>query len=203
MRTLWLAAIALVSLSAQPAAGPTVAVLVRTELGDIEVVVDGAHAPATAANFLRYVDAGQYDGGGFHRTVTLANQPNDAVKIEVIQAGASEATRALRFPPIALERTRDTGLSHRDATVSMARGAAADSARSDFFICINDQPSLDFGGKRNPDRQGFAAFGRVTRGMDVVRRIHEAANTEAQRLTPSIRIVSIRRSPQSAVRNPQ
>jgi peptidyl-prolyl cis-trans isomerase A (cyclophilin A) len=194
MNRLWLAAIALVSLSAMPASDTAATVVVvRTELGDLEIEVDAAHAPLTAANFLRYVDSHQYDGGAFHRTVTPANQPNDAVKIEVIQAGASAATRAGRFPPIPLERTNQTGLKHLDGSVSMARGAGADSARSDFFICVNDQPSLDFGGTRNADGQGFAAFGRVTRGMDVVRRIHQAPNTDAQRLTPPIRIVSIGR----------
>src|SRR5438552_677688 len=193
MRTLWLAAIALVSLSARPAVDAPATVVVKTELGDFEIAVDAEHAPVTAANFLRYVDAHQYDGGLFHRTVTLANQPKDAVKIEVVQAGANEATRADRFPPIPLERTNQTGLKHQDGTISMARGAGADTARSDFFICINDQPSLDFGGTRNPDGQGFAAFGRVTRGMDVVRRIHQAPNNDAQRLTPPIKILKAAR----------
>src|SRR6266508_1897405 len=187
MRWLWLAAIALVSLSAGPAADPAVTVIVRTELGDLEIEVDATHAPVTVANFLRYVDGKQYDGGAFHRTVTPANQPNDAVKIAVIQAGASEATRAERFPPIPLERTNQTGLKHLDGTISMARGAAADTARSDFFICIGNQPSLDFGGKRNPDGQGFAAFGRVTRGMDIVRKIQQGA-AEGQRLNVAVRI---------------
>src|SRR5262245_20911783 len=86
----------------------TTAVVVRTELGDVQIDVDEARAPVTAANFLRYVDGGHYDGGVFHRTVTLANQPNDAVKIEVIQAGVSAARAADRFPAIALERTSQT-----------------------------------------------------------------------------------------------
>ena len=114
------------------------------------------------------------------------------MKIEVIQAGVNTTRSGDRFPAIALERTSRTGLLHTHGTVSMARNGP-DTARSDFFICINDQPSLDFGGRRNPDGQGFAAFGRVTRGMDVVRRIHTAPNTEAQRLTPPIRIETIRR----------
>jgi peptidyl-prolyl cis-trans isomerase A (cyclophilin A) len=181
-----------VAVSAQNA---PVKVLVQTEMGDIVLEVDTAKAPNTAANFLKYVDAGAYDAGQFHRTVTMSNQPTDKVKIEVIQASVGEAGKAkLTLPPITLERTSVTGLQHKDATISMARGAA-DSATSSWFVCINDQPSLDFGGQRNPDGQGFAAFGRVIKGMDVVRKIHQAPNTDAQRLTPPIKIVKVSRMP--------
>jgi peptidyl-prolyl cis-trans isomerase A (cyclophilin A) len=92
------------------------------------------------------------------------------------------------FEPIRLERTRDTGLRHQDGTVSMAR-AEPDTATSDFFVCIGDQPELDFGGQRNPDGQGFAAFGRVVKGMDVVRRI-QLAPADGQTLTPPVSILS-------------
>jgi peptidyl-prolyl cis-trans isomerase A (cyclophilin A) len=176
-----------------------VRVRVQTELGDIVVEVDQAKAPVTAANFLKYVDAGHYDGGTWHRTVKMDNQPESTVKIEVIQAGVDPERAKSGFPPIALERTSVTGLLHKDGAISMARGAP-DSATSGWFICINDQPSLDFGGKRNPDGQGFAAFGRVVSGMDVVRKIQAApsssnrtTNTEAQRLTPPIKIVKVAR----------
>jgi len=178
-----------------------VRVLVQTELGDIVVEVDQVRAPATAANFLRYVDAGHYNGGVWHRTVKMDNQPESPVKIEVIQAGVNPEFAKSGFPAIALERTTVTGIQHKDATISMARGAP-DSATSGWFICINDQPSLDFGGARNPDGQGFAAFGRVVTGMDVVRKIQSApsstnrtTNTEAQRLTPPIKIVKVARLP--------
>ena len=166
---------------------------IATELGAIVIEVDTEHAPVTAANFLRYVDRGFYDGGRFHRTVTLSNQPDNKVKIEVIQGGIAPAREKEDGPPIALERTRDTGLLHRDGTVSMAR-AEPDTATSDFFICIGDQPSLDFGGARNPDGQGFAAFGRVVSGMDVVRRI-QAAPAERQTLTPPVAIKGATRLP--------
>ena len=169
-----------------------VRVLVETELGAIEIAVDTAAAPATAANFLRYVDAGHYNGGTFHRTVTMGNQPDNVVKIEVIQAGVNPEKATQGFGPIEIERTSVTGLRHTNGTVSMARGQA-DTATSGWFICINDQPSLDFGGGRNPDGQGFAAFGRVVRGMDVVRRIHAAPNTRDQQLTPPVRILSAKR----------
>ena len=155
------------------------------------MAVDSTHAPVTAANFLRYVDHGLYDGGRFHRTVTLANQPDSVVKIEVIQAGINPARESEEFAPIALERTTTTGIKHLAGVISMAR-AGPDTATSDFFICITDQPSLDFGGTRNPDSQGFAAFGRVVNGMEVVRRIQNA-KANGQNLSPPVKILSIRR----------
>jgi peptidyl-prolyl cis-trans isomerase A (cyclophilin A) len=181
------AAVAGIVSAAHPSAQREVRVLVQTELGDIELEIDAEHAPMTAANFLRYVDAGHYNGGMFHRTVKMDNQPDSPVKIEVIQASVSAERAGEGFPPILLERTRTTGLRHVDGAISMARGQP-DSATSGWFICINDQPSLDFGGARNPDGQGFAAFGRVGRGMDVVRKIQQAPNTDGQRLTPPIKI---------------
>ena len=163
-------------------------VLLRTAAGDIELTLDPA-APLTAANFLRYVDAGRYAGGRFHRTVTPANQPDSPVKIGVIQAGPKPG--ADEFPPVRLERTRDTGLRHRDGAVSMARDGP-DTATGDFFACVGDQPELDFGGRRNPDGQGFAVFGRVTAGMAVVKAIH-TGKADGQTLTPAVEIVSARR----------
>jgi peptidyl-prolyl cis-trans isomerase A (cyclophilin A) len=192
------AAIAAVASTARPAGqrsqGPQrpVRVAVQTELGDIVLEIDTKRAPNTAANFLRYLDAGQYDGGTFHRTVKMDNQPDSPITIEVIQAGVNPDRAKDGFPPIPLERTSVSGLRHTDGAISMARGQP-DSATSGWFICINDQPSLDFGGARNPDGQGFAAFGRVVQGMDVVRRIQRAPNTDAQRLTPPIKILKAAR----------
>ncbi len=189
----------IVALTLPAAAGLTwqapaapVRVVMQTAAGDIEIEVDTARAPATVANFLKYVDAELYDDGRFHRTVRLDNQPDNAVKIEVIQGAATNARPSDFFPAIALERTSMTGLSHKDGAVSMAR-SAPDSATHEFFICIGDQPELDFGGKRNADGQGFAAFGRVVRGMDVVRKI-QAAPAKAQTLTPPIQIIRARRA---------
>jgi peptidyl-prolyl cis-trans isomerase A (cyclophilin A) len=186
------AALAAAVAIARPAAQSPARVLVHTERGDIVLEIDTAHAPMTAANFLKYVDAGHYNGGTFHRTVKMDNQPDSPVKIEVIQAGVNADRAKEGFAPIALERTSLTGLRHVDGAISMARGGP-DSATSGWFICINDQPSLDFGGARNPDGQGFAAFGRVVQGMDVVRAIQRAPNTDAQRLTPPIKILSVAR----------
>jgi Cyclophilin type peptidyl-prolyl cis-trans isomerase/CLD len=109
------------------------------------------------------VDAGQYNGGTFHRTVKMDNQPESPVKIEVIQAGVNPARAKDGFPPIAIERTSETGLRHIDGAISMARGQP-DSATSGWFICINDQPSLDFGGGRNPDVNGSRRSVASSRG---------------------------------------
>lgn len=166
-------------------------VVIATDLGDIEVELESAKAPNTVANFLKYVDAGAYTGGRFHRTVTPDNQPNNKVKIEVIQAGVHPDRAKDDRPPIKLERTRDTGLSHKDGTISMARDGP-DTATSDIFICIGDQPELDFGGKRNPDGQGFAAFGRVVKGMDVVKKIQQS-KADGQTLKPPVTIQSVTR----------
>jgi peptidyl-prolyl cis-trans isomerase A (cyclophilin A) len=167
----------------------TVRVVIQTDKGDIEVELDAAKAPNTTANFLKYVDAKFYDGGRFHRTVRADNQPDDKVKIGVVQAGIHPDKMKDEFPPIKLERTKDTKLSHKDGTISMARDGP-DTATSDFFICVGDQPELDFGGKRNPDGQGFAAFGRVVKGMDVVKKI-QAAPAEGQTLAPPVKIIKV------------
>lgn len=171
------------------AAGPaSVRVALTTELGDIVLQLDAEHAPVSTANFLKYVNGGFYTNGIFHRTVKPDNQPQNNVKIEVVQAGINPEREKESFPAIALERTTKTGLKHLDGTLSMAR-SEPDSATSDFFICIGDQPELDFGGKRNPDGQGFAAFGKVVRGMDIVRKI-QASPADGQKLTPPIRILN-------------
>lgn len=149
-----------------------VEVTIFTDRGDIEVAVDTVAAPVTSANFLSYVRAGLYDGGSFYRVVRMDNQPTDSIRIEVIQGWANLAYEDLFFDPIPLERTSETGLSHVDGTISMARGTGhPDSATHSFFFTIGNQPSLDFGGKRNPDGQGFAAFGTVRSGMEVIRSI--------------------------------
>jgi peptidyl-prolyl cis-trans isomerase A (cyclophilin A) len=169
-----------------------VRVVLQTDLGEIEVEVDTVHAPVSTANFLRYVDGGLYDGGRFHRTVRPDNQVSKPVKIDVIQGAANQARSSGFFAAIPLERTSVTGLRHLDGAMSMAR-SAPDTATHEFFVCVGDQPALDFGGARNPDGQGFAVFGRVVRGMDVVRRI-QAAPADGERLTPPVTILSARRA---------
>ena len=146
-------------------------VRIDTEAGVIVLELAPDKAPGTVANFLRYVNDKRYDGAMFYRVVRLDNQATSPVKIEVIQGGlGTDSTRM--FPSIAQETTQKTGLKHLDGTLSVARGKP-ESGTSEFFICINAQPELDFGGRRNPDGQGFAAFGQVVSGMDVVRRIQQ------------------------------
>jgi peptidyl-prolyl cis-trans isomerase A (cyclophilin A) len=174
-----------------PADVKVIRVVIQTDAGDIVVELDSDHAPNTVVNFLKYVDGKFYDGGRFHRTVTLDNQPENKVKIEVIQGGINPDKKD-EFSAIKLERSKDTGLKHQDGTISMARDGP-DTATSDFFICIGDQPELDFGGKRNPDGQGFAAFGKVVKGMDVVKKIQKSA-AEGQTLKPPVKILKISRA---------
>lgn len=187
LRSINFVALLLCSFAARAADKPVV--VIKTSLGEIEVELAADKAPKTVENFLKYVDAKLYDGGQFHRTVTPDNQPKNKVKIEVIQAGPNPEKKELE--PIKLERTKDTGLKHLDGTISMARDGP-DTATGDFFICVGAQPELDFDGKRNPDGQGFAAFGKVTKGMDVVKKIQQA-KADGQALTPAVKIESIRR----------
>ena len=146
-----------------------VSISMTTEFGDIEIQLYLSKAPVSVTNFLRYVDAGDFNGGTFYRVVRADND-NGSPQIAVIQGDVKNGDK--QWPAIKLETTEQTGIKHRDGTLSMARGAP-DSATSVFFICVGAQPSLDFGGMRNTDGKGFAAFGRVVRGMEVVRKINE------------------------------
>ena len=156
------------------AQGAAPRVRITTERGAFPVEVYPARAPLTAHDFLLYVDKGYLNGSSVYRIVTMANQPDTVpAKIEVVQFGLKDA----KLPPVPHEPTSTTGLHHRDGTLSLAR-LAPGTGSSAFFICIGDQPELDFAGKRNPDGQGFAAFGQVVDGMDVVRRIFARAEAK-------------------------
>ena len=179
MRTLLLsltiaAAITTTGAAQNPPPAP-VRVIFETALGAITAEIDLAHAPVTAANFLKYVDGKFYDGGAVNRAVRPDNTTRHDVEIQVIQFQIDPARRREQFPPIPMERTSVTGLKHVDGALSMAR-SGPDTATASFSIVIGDQPEMDFGGKRNADGQGFAVFGRVVDGMDVVKKI-QAANT--------------------------
>lgn len=165
--------------------------IIRTGMGDIQVKIDLKRAPLTSANFLRYIDAGLFDSTCFYRVVRPDNQPKDSVFIGVIQGGRYEDEETGGFPPVPHETTEMTGILHRDGVISMARWTPG-TATSEFFICVGNQPELDFGGRRNPDGQGFAAFGKVTRGMDVVRKIH-ATEAPGQYLEKPVLILKIAR----------
>jgi len=177
-------------------------VKLSSTVGDIRFELYPDKAPVTVANFLKYIDGGHFKDGSFYRVVRLDSQVQNTIKIEVIQGGLDRAENAQSFDPIVLERTNKTKLKHLDGTLSMAR-SAIDSGTSEFFVCVNVQPSLDFGGKRNPDGQGFAAFGRVVEGMDVVRRIQnmktdtpdpgKLAYTSGQSLLEPVEFISFKR----------
>ncbi|MFO7619670.1 MAG: peptidylprolyl isomerase, partial [Bacteroidales bacterium] len=166
-------------------------IIIKTELGDIHAKIDLRRAPLTSSNFLMYVDAGLFDSACFYRVVRTDNQPDNNVRIEVIQGGRYEEEER-GFPAIAHETTAMTGIRHRYGTISMAR-AEPGSATSEFFVCVSDQPELDYGGRRNSDLQGFAAFGKVTKGMDVVKRIH-SINAPGQYLDKPVLIMEIIRA---------
>ena len=170
---------------------------IQTELGDILVKIDLKNAPVTSANFLRYVDANLFDSSCFYRVVRSDNQLRDSVKIEVIQGGRYK-DEDNGFPPISHETTEMTGLKHLDGVISMARSSPG-TATSEFFICVGDQPQLDFGGSRNKDGQGFAAFGRVIKGMDVVHKIH-SISAPGQYLVSPVKILTIKKKSESKFR---
>jgi peptidyl-prolyl cis-trans isomerase A (cyclophilin A) len=164
-------------------------VIFHTELGEMTVEIYTDRAPVTAENFLSHVKQGHYTNSIFYRVVRMDNQPGNPVKIEVIQGGLFNDEVLDTITPIRHESTEETGILHTDGIISMARNEPG-SASTEFFICIGDQPSLDSGGKRNPDGQGFAAFGKVIKGMDVARAI-QALPDEGQFLKEKVRILEI------------
>ena len=164
-------------------------VKIETELGNIVVELYPGKAPVTVSNFLRLVDDQVYGGATFYRVVRMDNQPNNDVKIEVIQGGLKDDELVDQFKPIIHETTEITGVKHLDGTISMARMEPG-TASTEFFICVGDQPELDFGGKRNPDGQGFAAFGKVLEGMAVVRKIQQEKDQD-QMLVKEVQILQI------------
>lgn len=167
----------------------TISCLIRTSMGNIRIELYAEKAPVTVANFLKYVDNQLYDGTTFYRVCTPENEKERKIKIQVIQGGDIPESKA--FGPIPMETTQQTTILHQNGTLSMARDKP-NSATSSFFICINNQPELDFEGKRNPDGQGFAAFGRVTKGMKVVK-IIQAQKDKDQYLIEPVKIYSISR----------
>ena len=175
-------------------------VVMETDAGAITLELYPDKAPLTVANFLHYVDEDALDGGSFYRTTRPGNDP----LITVIQGGLwapweadMDEGFAPPFPAIAHETTELSGLSHGDGVISMARSEPG-TASSEFFINVGANPSLDYGGERNPDGQGFAAFGKVIGGMDVVNAIHAAQaqpgeGFEGQILVEPVKINSVRR----------
>jgi peptidyl-prolyl cis-trans isomerase A (cyclophilin A) len=159
-------------------------------LGTIELEIFEDKAPITASYFLENIANNVFQEACFYRVVRMDNQPDNDIKIEVIQGGLFYDSIVEKLPTITHENTKETGILHTNGTISMARNEPG-SASTEFFICIGDQPSLDYEGMRNPDGQGFAAFGIVTKGMEVVKLIQEQKDN-GQMLVDRIKILSIK-----------
>lgn len=166
---------------------------ISTRFGDIEIELYPKQAPQTVSAFLSYIDSGYYDKASFYRVLVAEDQPSYAPKSEIIQGGIWKTNPSIlsKIPGIPHETTAQTRLSHVDGTVSLAR-LAPGSANTEFFICVGDQLGYDYGGENNEDGQGYAAFGRVVKGMHVVRRLYAAPQRDGQ-FNPQIYISSIRK----------
>ena len=187
MRTMMMAAALALTACATPATGADKPrVVLDTDAGRMVVELELDRAPLTVCNFLSYVTDGDYAGGSFFRTVVSETNANPN-PIDVIQAATPRGSDDDLRPPIPLERTRDTGLAHVAGAISMARDGP-DTVTSSFFIVTYDTPSLDFGGGRNPDGQGFAVFGRLIEGLDVARRIQTSPADAEEQLSPPVMI---------------
>src|SRR6476620_2626493 len=160
-------------------------VKIKTNFGDILVELYPERAPKTVAAFLSYVDSGYYKNSSFYRVLKEEDQPSNAFKSQLIQGGIwqSQYKKQLSLPGIPHETTRQTGILHKDGTISLARTAPG-TANTEFFIVIGDQPAYDYGGAANPDGQGFAAFGKVIEGMDAVKQIHEKPDNQTSFTPP-------------------
>ena len=157
------------------AAAGVVRVQLVTGVGAIVLELRGDNAPITAGNFLRYVDQKLLDGASFYRAAHYEGRSTDGL----IQGGLAYSHRERALPPVAHESTTQTGLRHTDGVISMARFAPG-SATSEFFICVGPNASLDADPAASGDNAGFAAFGRVVQGMDVVGKIWNAPTSPTE-----------------------
>ena len=164
---------------------------IRTKLGNIELELYPEKASLTVATFLSYIDSGYFKNSSFYRVLNVDNQPSDAPKAELIQGGLfrSPGKKGINPPGIIHESTDKTGVLHTDGTISLARFKPG-SANTEFFICVGDQPGFNFGGENNPDGQGYAAFGRVVEGLNVVRKIYNQRE-EDQYFDPPVIIYDV------------
>ena len=166
-------------------------VIIATGFGDIEIALYTDKAPQTANAFLEFVENGVYKRSSFYRILSTDNQPMGTNAAELIQGGIYATNKTDSFKTIPHETTQATGLSHTHGTVSLARQAPG-TGSTEFFICIGDQKGFDFGGENNADGQGYAAFGRVVSGMDVVQKIYRQ-NESGQFFSPPVPIINIKR----------
>ncbi len=168
-------------------------VQIETNFGNIVVELYPEKAPKTVAAFLSYVDSGFYKNSSFYRVLKAEDQPSNSFKSDLIQGGMwqSNYKKQLTLPGIPHESTKETGILHKNGVISLARTTPG-TANTEFFICIGDQPAYDYGGSANADGQGFAAFGKVIEGMDVVKQIHRQPDNNTS-FTPPLLIKNIRK----------
>lgn len=165
--------------------------VIKTSLGDIEVELYTDKAPLTAGAFLRYADSGYYKKSNFYRILNAENQPSNAIKAQLIQGGLwrSNNKLATSLPGIPHESTKQTGVLHKKGILSMAR-LGPGTAGAEFFICMDDEPGFDFGGENNADGLGYAAFGKVVSGFNIVQLIYNRPEHD-QSFDPRIDIYDI------------
>lgn len=164
-------------------------IIIETTMGNIILELYQKKAPITVNNFIQYIEEERFNESTFYRTVRDDNQNNEQNKIQVIQGGLFEDEHPLMLDPIQHEDTKTTGILHTRGTISMARYKPG-TATSEFFICVENEPELDFGGNRNKDKAGFAAFGRVISGINIIDKIHQST-ADSQYLKPRIKIKDI------------
>ena len=168
-------------------------VVITTKFGDIEIELYPKQAPETVRAFLSYVDSGYYSKAAFYRVLRADEQPTNAFKSELVQGGLWKTNYKLSssLPGIKHETTQQTKILHKNGTISLARSEPG-TATTEFFICVDDQPGFDYGGANNADGQGYAAFGKVVKGMSVVKSIYDAPEHDGS-LDPLVYIFKIKR----------
>lgn len=168
-------------------------ILIRTRTGNMEIELYPDQAPKSVAAFLSYVDSGLYKNSSFYRVLNEDNQPSGSPASELIQGGIwkTDHRRAVSMPGIAHEPTNQTHILHKDGVISLARTTTG-TASTEFFICVGDQPGFDYGGENNPDGQGYAAFGKVVKGMDILKDIYTSPEND-QSFDPAVTILDIER----------
>lgn len=165
-------------------------ILIETTAGDMEVQLFPEKAPKTVSAFLSYVDSGFYDNSSFYRILSRDNQPTGANAAELIQGGIYKTgNRRDYLQGIPHEPTSQTGILHQHGTISLAR-LEPGTAGTEFFICIGDNPSFNAGWQNRGDTLGYAAFGRVIKGLDVLMSIYNRPEVD-QEFTPPVGIIKI------------
>ena len=169
-------------------------IIIETKFGEIEIELYPGKAPKSVAAFLSYIDSDFYKKSSFYRVLKEEDQPSAAFKSQLIQGGmwGTNYKKGITLAGIPHEATNQTDILHKNGTISLAR-ITPGTASTEFFICIGDQPAYNYGGAANNDGQGFSAFGKVIKGMDVVKKIHGQPSFEDS-FDPPVHVLNIKRS---------